>query len=94
MTVERRIVVGLGDILVVIFECGKCGARLSAPQDKPPTQDALSECFACKAKWTLGDTGRGQAMTDLVRTLQHIQTLEKEGYVGFRTLLEFEEPAR
>ncbi|KKK72589.1 hypothetical protein LCGC14_2902380, partial [marine sediment metagenome] len=33
MTVEHRIVVGLGDIKAVVFQCNKCAARVAVSPD-------------------------------------------------------------
>lgn len=89
MTVEHKIVVGLGDIKAVIFECGKCHIRISVPADniKPP--------FACPC-------GR-QWMPDLAESvetpkspylrffaaLNQCRTLQDNG-ASFTILLEFE----
>ncbi len=48
MTVERRIVVSLGDIRAVIFQCKTCATRVAVPPDK------LDEVRSYVAQWNPG----------------------------------------
>jgi hypothetical protein len=50
MTLEHRMVVGLGDIRAVTLECKKCGARLTLSPEKL-TERSLNQCPMCRDIW-------------------------------------------
>jgi len=95
MTVERRFVVGLGDIRAVAFECKKCKVRVSyQPDASHLSVDEI--CPACGHKWwTSGRLPQGKRsddVSDFLTGLQAIRKLARQESVGFLVLLEYDEP--
>ena len=94
MTVERKILVGIGDIKAVTFECLKCHARTTVPSNS--LREIPSACSSCNTVWYVDIkkhvTTSGpaeQAFIDAIRTLQDLIREKKE---PFRILLEFDAP--
>jgi hypothetical protein len=93
MTIEHKIVVGLGDIEVVIFECvqTKCRARVSVSPDKVQIP---KQCPSCNESWGSGERRSYQSdtsqQTNFIDALSKLRLLEGNG-APFRILLEFEE---
>lgn len=94
MTIEHKIVVGLGDIQAVIFECSNCRARVSVSPDK---LQIPKQCPNCNQGWIGGEKKSFQSdtsqQTNFVEALSKLRLLEANGS-GFRILLEFEDEPR
>ena len=94
MTLEHKIVVGLGDIKAVIFECraGNCRARLTVSTEK---MRIPTECPYCSKTWISGEQKSSfqpetSQQTALIDALEKVKVLEANG-ATFRILLEFED---
>ena len=99
MTSERRIVVGLGDIRAVTFECKSCGVRVSYQPDDSHLMPVNTNCPACNEDWWTTSTTRGSVfgtqadiVANLLTGLQGVRKLADQKSVGFRLLLEYDEP--
>ena len=95
MTVERRISVGLDDLKAVSLECNGCHVRLSFPPDFKG--DVPLSCERCGHAWRGSQTISGfressSVLVSFVQAIPPIRTLLKEAALGFRVLLEFDEP--
>lgn len=97
MTVEHRLLFGVGDICCVSFECLKCAVRLSV-QPKSLDVEKLQTCPACGVRWLSGDTNRDLvSLNPLARFVSSIpgaiwnERPEQNG-VGVRIVLEFNYP--
>ncbi len=97
MTIERRLIVGLGDITAVVFECVHCGVRVAINPDDLGT--LAGKCPRCSYTWGLVEPVSNVPPTNLSRSfisdftqaLMKIRRLDPQT-VGFRLLLEFKEP--
>lgn len=98
MTVERRIVVSLGDIRAVIFQCKSCATRVAVPPDKLDNATALlDKCSVCDAGWWSQNatkllTQPAASFVVFLRALGQIGTPDASETVGFTLSLEFDEP--
>jgi hypothetical protein len=90
MTIEHKVVVALGDIKSVVFECRKCHTRVSVP-----TEDAkLPHSCPCGQQWTPDymESVNGPKLSPYQRfcaVLKECRTLQANG-APFTILLEFE----
>jgi hypothetical protein len=91
MTIEHRIVVGLGDIKAVSLECNKCHTRITLIPDGievPP------QCPKCGKIWISGDPSGYQAVAspyvNFFAAIGKIRTLLENG-APFKILLEFDD---
>ena len=50
MTTETQTIVDLCDIVRIVFECAKCGARISTPFPHENMPHVI-ECPACRKPW-------------------------------------------
>ena len=96
MTVERKIVFALNDIVNISYECAKCGARVTFPLGAE--LDAPTNCYNCKNQWKPQQTGQyfgrndeTSAFIELLRSINAIRTLEAQKVIGFRTIFELNE---
>lgn len=95
MTVERRIVVSLGDIRAVILECKECHAQKTIPPNKIPVGGTfLEKCDICGTKWwSSGSVEKPKFPNHIISFLETIRDIQKvENLVHFTLLLEFDEP--
>jgi hypothetical protein len=103
MTCERRLLISLGDIKSISYECKFCGARISVSPDEAVI--APDRCVQCKKDWQSDDFVPQGAPTSrslmeaalpwhfkLVRAICDGRNQEITKAAGFRILLEFEEP--
>jgi len=100
MTSERRIIVSLKDIKLVSYECKKCSAKVSFAPDS--ALDATERCFQCRAEWRkdspLSDDYQVPGMARqaptmrLMRSIADMRNPDIVETLGFRILLEFDEP--
>lgn len=97
MTIERRLVVGLADIVAFCFECKACHAKVTVAPDKVE-MNRLLRCPMCNESWFKGEKPGGMRATslspfsDFVEALAQMKTLESQA--GFTVALLFEEPPR
>lgn len=99
MTVERKVVVGFGDLKSVIFECRNekknCKIRVSVSPDEARIPD---KCPSCGAEWVRYPQSKtevsGTDFSIIAETIGKVTKKEKEsdGRPHFRILLEFDEP--
>ncbi len=98
MTVERRIVVSLGDIRAVIFQCKACATRVAVLPEKLDDATALlDKCSVCDAAWWSQNATKllakpAASFVVFLRALRQIGTPEASETVGFTLSLEFDEP--
>jgi hypothetical protein len=93
MTFERKIVVSLGDIKAVVFECDGCRCRVVMNPDN--TRDLPGQCPECRKQWIHGGLKASQTMDSTSRTFLLALTklrMTNEEYSGFQILFELEEP--
>lgn len=96
MTVEHKVVLGLGDVRAIVCECAHCGARLSmAPESVAPQK--LANCPACGMWWMRTDTTQGNDyLTPELALVAALKTVRdpKSGNPpnGVRILFEFDAP--
>lgn len=100
MTVEHRLVVGLGDIRAVTLECKHCGARLSHSPEGLKRGD-LWKCPSCHRDWLSDSLVHSQRPTSdlalFLLTLSASRKTQQEGTdsaVGVRVFLEFDAPCK
>jgi hypothetical protein len=94
MVVERRIITGIEDIKAVIFECVKCKSRTSHSPDR-----AIDVPYACVCGhlWRKEDHSARmarmeQSSVQFVSAIAALRMVDRENPLGFKILLEFEEP--
>jgi hypothetical protein len=94
VTVERKIVVGIGDIKAITLACKKCGARVSFLPDKPIEIPHI--CPQCRSEWRREIKPESQyvegAAVRFLEALLVLRTLVRNGEDAFSILFEFEEP--
>jgi hypothetical protein len=94
MTIERKILFGLGDIRTISYACNKCGARATFPPGGP-TKDPSNACYACAHPWRMEPkqqspfSGEPSMYAALLQAISTIKALEKE--LGFKMLFELDE---
>jgi hypothetical protein len=93
MTFERKIVVGIDDIMAVTFECSKCKARTTVLAES--VKDIPIACGSCQASWQIRGiknlvSSEFQAPDALIRSLAIMRILEVNA--PFKILFEFQEP--
>jgi predicted RNA-binding Zn-ribbon protein involved in translation (DUF1610 family) len=96
MTVEHKVVVGLDDIKAIVFECLKCGAKVTRSPDSG--REVPYTCSECRISWrdndTKGDVEHWQdCFSKFTKSIGDIRTLDKQRQGNFRILFEFEAPA-
>lgn len=95
MPAERRISVGLDEIESIVLECTQCGSRSSIPSDR---LFYLPHVCPQGHPWVTGDpTDKGFGRSpfhEFARTIRAIKKLDstERHEIGFRMLLEFDEP--
>lgn len=102
MTSERRLLMGFADVKALAFECLSCKARLTLTP-KQVRVERLMQCPTCGQDWldtSQGPTGPGFAapMTRFVNLFAKVVAGNQSDKpdpaieVGFRVLMEYEEP--
>lgn len=104
MTFEKRIVASLTDIKLISYECRECGAKISFSPEK--TLEPQSQCFQCQAPWRPATYKsdddpslsaryvRESPFYRFLEALGHLRNPDVSAGLGFRVLLEFEEPGQ
>jgi hypothetical protein len=96
VTFERKIVVGLEEIRAISFECHKCKSRLTASPDD--IRDIPSACPHCNFAWRLPEDPNASAIASPPRNfamgIREIRIRFGADVIGFKILLEFDEPRR
>jgi DNA replicative helicase MCM subunit Mcm2 (Cdc46/Mcm family) len=98
MTIERKVIFGLEDIKALVFECNECSARVSISPRDGKSINMPSKCPQCPQKWLALDLAQhdsvGSPVTNLISSIERLRAIPavvlKE--MGFRILLEFDEP--
>jgi len=94
MTVERKIVVGLEDIRFVTLECLECHARTTLLPDK--LAGVPYACPTCRHPWRKEiNPGQEDIQAEVeyfIKSIPIIRRRLKEETLGFRILMEFNEP--
>lgn len=96
MTIEHRILVGLGDLKSITCECRACGLRLSIAPAKLQVMK-LRECPACPEPWLdlapkTGDCYRLPLPSLVAAIADHAAMPESNPKRGVTILFEFEDP--
>ncbi|KKL67707.1 hypothetical protein LCGC14_2132310 [marine sediment metagenome] len=93
MTVEHRLVVGLQDIKAVTLVCKHCEGRYVMSKDISITVN----CPICGATWLVVPTAVTRRVPspfhDFVEALNALRIAQNHEDVGFRLLLEFDDPS-
>jgi hypothetical protein len=94
MPAERKILVGLGEIESIVLECTRCGSRSSIPPDR---LEYLPHLCPQGHPWVSGEPSDlkigpspSQQFAKSVREVRRLSTLQHA--IGFKMLLEFDEP--
>ena len=79
MTIEKRCLIELGDVLGVEFICHSCGAKtLLGTNDKPRT---LWDCPVCKETWLLPHTDEEKTVHSFLTLLRSVgEKMEGRGF--------------
>jgi hypothetical protein len=88
MTVERRILVNLKDILTISLQCKKCFYKISMSPDKPL---AVPPHCPENHDWFLGAQNPSEA-APFTAFADAVARLRKQETFGFEVVLEIEEP--
>lgn len=93
MTIERKIVVGLGDIKSVSFQCDECKYRVTMSPDE--IREIPRGC-PNGHRWIQGEPEASQfpPLLKFAENLGKLRTATSQKLLGFQILLEFDEPAR
>lgn len=98
MTVERKIIVGLGDITALILECKNCSTRVVLSPDKA---EIPRSCPSCPQQWLPAAPPKVESTVSVfanfieaIRKIRDMQSSSGDEWPKFRILLEFDEPAR
>jgi hypothetical protein len=99
MTSERRIIVSLGDIKYISYECKGCGAKISISPDAGLS--APLKCPQCKDDWLreqahafspqFGYEEQQSSVMKFAKAVGAMRNPEIDKSYGFRILLEFAE---
>jgi hypothetical protein len=90
MTFERKIVIGLEEIKAVIFQCNKCGSKISIAPDKLdsiPRQCPNDHAFL----WNPSPEFAGSMLGAFTTSIKKLREPIYEN-LGFKIFLELEEP--
>jgi hypothetical protein len=88
VTVERKIVFELNDIKAISFQCDKCTSRIAMSLDD--LKELPKQCPNAH-RWITGE----QELTNVPTLMKFIETLRvlaRQKALGFKILLEFDEP--
>ena len=98
MTLEHRMVVELGDIRAITFECKKCKARLTLSPEKL-TDRSLNQCPMCREIWLeptpVSTTTQASELLRFLLLLGIARKTQQKGSdseAGVRVLLELDVP--
>ena len=93
MTVERKLLFGLDDIKAVCFQCSDCKYRITMSPD-----DVKELPLNCPNghRWLIGvpQTKTVLPLAMFADSLVTLRKLTEQKALGFKVLLEFDEPAR
>ena len=96
MTVERKIVVGLDEIRAITFECHKRKSRLTVSPDD--ICDIPVACPHCNFTWGLPQVPSavpsGSSPKAFAFGIRELKIWIGADVIGFKILLEFDEPRR
>ncbi len=89
MTFERKIVVGLDDIVAISLQCEKCKTRITFHPDSPI--EVPFEC-ECGHAWRSREATGEHPATVMTRAIAKTRSLFAHHPDGFKLLLMFDEP--
>jgi len=91
MTIERRLIVGLGDIKSVSYQCNECSFRVTM---SPDHFGEIPHGCPSGHRWIQGERQISQSSPILkfAETLGALRTLSANKALGFQIFLEFDEP--
>jgi hypothetical protein len=91
MTVEHKILFGLDDIKAISFQCERCKYRVTMAPDE--VKEFPGNCLNGHA-WVSGNKNTKENLPLIFFTeyLSQLGKLQADGKLGFRILLEFDEP--
>jgi len=96
VTFERKIVVGLEEIRAITFECHKCKSRLTVSPDD--IRDIPIACPHCNFSWRLPEDPSAVPSGSLPKAfafgIRELKIRFGADVIGFKILLEFDEPGR
>jgi hypothetical protein len=89
---ERKIVVGIEDIIAISLDCNKCHRRITFGPDQ---RIAIPHACVCGQEWTWNSTpafhSDESAFGICLHTIEVIRDLVRKKVGGFRILLEYKE---
>jgi hypothetical protein len=100
MTSEKKFVAGIEDIKALTLECSKCKARLTFSLSEKPGAIPFT-CPGCNVEWRAQEYPYGANEPKVAPALKFISAVymlrfrkddPEQKPVGFRVLLEFDEP--
>lgn len=88
MTIERRLVLGLGDILAIRLECVRCHATVSFALDQ--TISIPPVCPGCHETWAdrMQPSESDQVMQELIGSLKAVLRVERHGRPRYQLRVE------
>ena len=91
MTIERKLVVSLGDIKSVSFQCNDCLYRVTI---SPEQIGGIPNACANGHRWLHGEhqVAQRQPLVKFLEALVELRTLMANKVLGFQILLELDEP--
>ena len=96
VTFERKIVVGLEEIRAISFECHQCKSRLTVSPDD--IRDIPTACPHCNFSWRLPEDAQLGPVASPPKTfafgIKELKIRFRADVIGFKILLEFDEPRR
>ena len=94
LTFERKIVVGLEEIRAITFECHQCKSRLTVSPDD--IRDIPTACPHCSFSWRLPEDAQaapaGSPPKNFAFGIKELKIRFGADVIGFKILLEFDEP--
>jgi hypothetical protein len=87
MTVERKIVVGLGDIKAIRFQCKKCGASISLTETNKFAMPL--KCVACPVEFRSSVPTHHSALAEFSDAILNLRKFPNE---NCELLFEFDDP--
>lgn len=87
MTIERKIIVGIGDIKAIRFQCNKCGANVSLTEVNKYAMP--QKCVGCQVEFRSLSPVSHSALAEFSDVLLNLRKFPNE---NCEMLFEFDEP--
>ena len=95
-TFERKVVVGLEEIRAISFECHQCKTRLTVSPDD--IRNIPTACPHCNFSWRLPEESQVGPVAPPAKSvafdISELKIRYGDDVIGFKILLEFEEPRK